>query len=70
MPYGDMMMAECLEKVLESVAASAVLTRNADPLTIMKTLVGTTVLSPITPRRRLGILTNMTVDTSGTIMKL
>ena len=71
MPFMDIMREDCLViKLRQSVSTSAVLTLNADLLTLMKSALDTTVLSLITPKRKLGIITKKTVDTSGTIMKL
>ena len=71
MPYMDIMREDCLViKLSQSVWTSAVMTQIADLLTIMKTALKSTVLSPITLKMKLVMITKKTVDTSGTTMKL
>ena len=65
------MTRECsLTKVSESVSASAVLTLNVDLLTTKKSVLVTTVISPSSPKKKLGPITRKTVKKSGTIIKL
>ena len=71
MPYMDMMREECSEiKRRQNVRASVVPTRNVDLLTTMKSVLVSTVVSPITPKIKLGVLTKKAVNGIGTIMKL
>ena len=71
MPYGDMMRQDCSQiKRRQNVRASVAPTRNADLLTTMKSVLVSTVVSPITPKMKLGVFTKKAVNGIGTIMKL